>query len=551
MTAVTDATGATDAPLFRRVSGRTAFLAVLAAGLMLRIVLAYVVFPGQGFVTDLGQFNSWAAALVRVGPGAFYGSSNANYPPGYMYVLWLVGELGTVIGPILGVSASEATLHLLKVPPILADLAIAALLFRAGSRWFGSRAGVAAAALYLFMPVSWYDSALWGQVDAIGALLMLAAVLALADGWSEPAMMLAILGVLVKPQDAICLVVVLPVLARRHLLRVGSGPVPKLGRRMSALDDRLGGSLTDQSPLRLGMALLLGAIVGIVPLIPFDIQTFAPDSLAGLPVIGQVAGLVGLFQSVSGQFEVLTANAFNGWALLGSPPLTSIAAAGGSWSSDSVIVLAGLTAVQLGAIMLVLVGLAVSVGLLIRDDRRTIVLAFAVVAFAFYAVPTRVHERYLFPFFPAAALLAAPYLTTALAYCGAALLNTVNMHAVLGSANSFGGFVGGGGAGFGGGSRFGGSGGPGFGGSGGAGLGGGGGSGLGGAGTGVSGGAWLNLPLMDIARSEPVVTAVAVGQTLLFVALFATWLVVAFGPLLKKRAAPVTEAPQPVEPATL
>jgi hypothetical protein len=525
-------------PLLPRVSGRTAFLAVLIAGLLLRVVLAYVVYPGQGFVTDLGFFSSWASALVRVGPGAFYQTGGANYPPVYMYVLWLVGELGTVLGPILGMSTSEATLHLLKVPPILADVAIATLLYRAGSRWFGSGAGVAAAALYLFMPVSWYDSALWGQVDAIGAMFMLAAVLALADGWSEPAMILAVVGVLVKPQDLICLVVVLPVLFRRHLLRVGSGPVPQLGRRMSALDDRLGGRLTDQSPLRLGMALLLGALVGIAILLPFDIQNSAPASLASLPVIGQVAGLIGLLQSDTGQFAVLTANAFNGWALFGSPPLTAIVAGGGSWSSDSIVVLGGLTAVQLGAALLVIVGLAVSAGLLLRDDRRTIVLAFAVVAFAFYAVPTRVHERYLFPFFPAAALLAAPYLVAGMAYLGAAVLNAINIHAVLGSQNSFGGFGGcGGGAGFGGGSRLGGGG---FNG-GGAGF-----SGGGPGGSGGAGGSWLSLPFMDVARSEPVVTAVAVGQTLLFVALFATWLVVAFGPLVRRRARRFDEAPQPV-----
>jgi dolichyl-phosphate-mannose-protein mannosyltransferase len=532
---MTEATAVPTPPL-HRVSRRTAFLAVLAAGLLLRVVLAYIVYPGQGFVTDLGFFSSWASALVRVGPGAFYQTSGANYPPVYMYVLWLVGELGTLLGPVFGLSTSEATLQLLKVPAILADLAIAAMLYRAGSRWFGSSVGVAAAALYLFMPVSWYDSALWGQVDAIGAMFMLAAILALADGWSEPAMILAVVGVLVKPQDLICLVVVLPVLVRRHLLRVGSGPVPRLGRRMSALDDWLGGRLTDQSPLRLGMALLLGVVAGIVIILPFDIQNSAPASLATVPVIGQIAGVIGLFQSASGQFDVLTTNAFNGWALVGSPPLTAIASGGGSWSSDSIVVLAGLTAVQLGALMLVIVGLAVSVGLLIRDDRRTIVLAFAVVAFAFYAVPTRVHERYLFPFFPAAALLAAPYLATGMAYLGAAVLNAVNIHAVLGSANSFGGFGGGGGgAGFWGGGRFGGGG---FGGGGGAVTGGG--SAFGGGGG--AGATWLNLPFMDVARSQPVVTAVAVGQTLLFMALFATWIVVVYGPMVRRRTRPAVEA---------
>ena len=59
----------------------------------------------------------------------------------------------------------------------------------------------------------------------------------------------------------------------------------------------------------------------------------------------------------------------------------------------------GIHAVTLGAILLVGVGLLVAGGLLLRADRLPIVLGFTVLAFAFYALPTRVHERYLFPFF--------------------------------------------------------------------------------------------------------------------------------------------------------
>ena len=42
-----------------------------------------------------------------------------------------------------------------------------------------------------------------------------------------------------------------------------------------------------------------------------------------------------------------------------------------------------------------------------RDDRWTILLAVTVLAIAFFVVPTRVHERYLFPVFALGAILAA------------------------------------------------------------------------------------------------------------------------------------------------
>ncbi|MGD0407459.1 MAG: hypothetical protein ABSB34_00440 [Candidatus Limnocylindrales bacterium] len=55
-------------------------------------------------------------------------------------------------------------------------------------------------------------------------------------------------------------------------------------------------------------------------------------------------------------------------------------------------------------------------------------------------------------------------------------------------------------------------------------------------------GSWLNLRFTDIFRSEAVITAVAIGQTLGFAALFGTWLVVAFGPLVRTQRAQAAEA---------
>jgi dolichyl-phosphate-mannose-protein mannosyltransferase len=488
-----------------RFGRHRSLLVLLGLGLAFRMVLALVIFPGQGLSSDLGLFDSWASTLARVGPGSFYASAgSANYPPGYMYVLWLVGTIGSTFGS----SSGHAVLLLLKIPAIAADIALAALLYVAARRWFGGRAGLLAAALYLFIPVTWYDSSLWGQVDAVGTLVMISAIVLLVEGWSEPAAALAAFSLLVKPQDAICLVIVVPVLVRRHLLRTGSGPTPALGPRLAALNARLGGLLLDQGPIRLATSVAAVSIAGIVPLIPFDITRFAPASLADVPVIGHVAGLIGLFISDGGQFSILTANAYNAWALVGSQPLASIiGASGGSWTADSLVVIGGLHAVTFGAVLLGAASLLVAGGLLLRADRLAIVLGFTLVAFAFYALPTRVHERYLFPAFGSGALLAGAAASWAWGYVGLGLLNTVNLHAVLAGGLS----VGRGGNGAGGGA---------------------GGFAVGGGSGGASS---ISLPLGDLARSEPVVIAVALGQTFLFGGLLLAWLIVVIGPLLGGR----------------
>jgi hypothetical protein len=70
----------------------------------------------------------------------------------------------------------------------------------------------------------------------------------------------------------------------------------------------------------------------------------------------------------------------------------------------------------------------------------------------------------------------------------------------------------------------------------------------GGAGT---TGSSIGLPFTDIMRSEAVVAAVAVGQTLGLAALFGTWIAVAFGPTarsLRTRHAAVERPMAPTLP---
>ena len=481
-----------------RLVRHRALVALLGLGLAFRAVLAFAVFPMAGFATDMGMFWQWAQALASGGPSTFYASvPSANYPPAYLYVLWLLGTIGHP--------------ELLKLPAMLADAGVATLVYVLATRLRDRRTGLVAAALFLFIPVTWYDSALWGQVDAVGTLVAVAALVLLIDGWSEAALATAVLAVLVKPQYAITLGIVLPVLVRRHLIRVGSGPNPRLGRRLGRLDTVLGGLLADQGPRRLVSSGVVASIVGLVVILPFDLARYAPTSLADVPIIANVAGLAGLFGRLGSEYSVLTADAFNPWALVGEPSLRAVVAAGsGSWLSDSLPVLGGLPAVTVGAGLLVVVGALVVGGLLIRDGAVPLLLGFTILALAFFVLPTRVHERYLFPFFATGAALAAPGLGRVAGLLGVAGLNTANLHAVLAGGLSI--AMGGGTAGTGGSRAFGAA---------------GGGPG-GGRGGGGFGGVFtqLALPFGDLARSDLAVTASALGLGAALVLLVGTWVVI-------------------------
>ena len=48
----------------------------------------------KGFGSDTACFASWADRIFQTGPGGFYSPDVfTDYPPGYMYVLWIVGAV--------------------------------------------------------------------------------------------------------------------------------------------------------------------------------------------------------------------------------------------------------------------------------------------------------------------------------------------------------------------------------------------------------------------------------------------------------------------------
>jgi Gpi18-like mannosyltransferase/predicted membrane-bound dolichyl-phosphate-mannose-protein mannosyltransferase len=393
---------------------------LLLVGLLIRLTLAYVLLPGSGFESDIGTFTAWALQLAEHGPGTFYATAGfADYPPGYLYVLWLVGSLGHLLAPFANGDAVSVTTTLIKLPAIFADVAVAALLYGVVRSWRSPRndahrLALIAAALYLLNPVSWYDSAIWGQTDAFGALIVLVTVAALVRGNSEGAAGLAVLAALIKPQFGIVLLPVVGiVLLRRHLLRPGSGP------RHSVLAP---GALrtwlqTEQGPWRLISSGAVGLALLLVLIAPFslNIVTFAGQ------MVKTAAG-----------YPYLSVNAFNPWALIGSNGANGIAFGGAwSWNPDTVPLVGPIPGVLIGGILLAL-GFAIGIARLAwREDRRSIVVVTIFLSLAFFMLPTRVHERYMFPIFgllPLLAVVDRRWMWATVALSAAAF---INLHGVL------------------------------------------------------------------------------------------------------------------------
>ncbi|MEP7360125.1 MAG: phospholipid carrier-dependent glycosyltransferase [Chloroflexota bacterium] len=416
------ADGADRTPGASRARGvRTAFgsLAVLLlVGLLLRLTIAYVLLPGSGFESDIGTFTAWALQLGQHGPSSFYSSAGfADYPPGYLYVLWLLGGLGNLLAPFTQGDAVAATAALIKLPPMLMDIAVGALLYFLVTRWRANRPdaarlGLIAAGLYVLNPVTWYDSAVWGQVDASGALIMLLTLAALMRGNSEGASVLAVVAALIKPQFGIvALPVVGIVLLRRHVLRPGTNPrnpvlLPERLRQWFEVEDGV---------WRLVSSAVSGLVVLLLMLFPFSMDV--------IRFFNQMTG-------TAAGYPYLSVNAYNPWALVGAGGATPLAF-GGGWSSDTVALIGPLPGVVVGGLLLA-IGFAFGVlRLAWQDDRRSIVAVAIFLALAFFMLPTRVHERYMFPIFGLLPLLAVVDRRWMIATVALSIAAFINLHGVL------------------------------------------------------------------------------------------------------------------------
>ena len=121
-------------------------------------------------------------------PTAEYAGIPPNYPPLSIYAFGAGVRAYESLSAAIGAPAGLDIYHaprlaaLMKVPAILADLALGALLYRLGSESRGRWWGVLLAALWLLSPVGIFVGALWGQVDVLPVPFVVAALVLAARG---------------------------------------------------------------------------------------------------------------------------------------------------------------------------------------------------------------------------------------------------------------------------------------------------------------------------------------------------------------------------------
>lgn len=320
----------------------TTIIWLLCIGAFLRCIFAMF---HTGFISDTACFAAWASRVYEGGFSAFYSPDVfTDYPPGYMYILYIIGALSSFLKLEY---LSPLHLLLLRLPAILCDLAACYVIYRMASKRFSELHSLIIAALYLFNPAVIMNSSIWGQVDSVFMLAILLMVLLLMENKNIPAYYVFAVGVLLKPQTLIF------------------------------------------TPL------LLFGIYENVFAKDFSMSKFWKNLLWGLLAIALMLLLCvpfGLdkvwnqYTDTLGSYPYISVNAYNFWALLGK-----------NWASQDTAFLF-FTYKELGTFVIVALTLISTFIFLKRmksADRYFVAGSF--IALTMFMFSVRMHERYLYP----------------------------------------------------------------------------------------------------------------------------------------------------------
>ena len=325
---------------------------LLGGALLLRLVLALVT---DGYPYDMSCFVAWGDKLAAEGPAAFYSEGYfADYPPGYLWVLGLVGAIRAALHIAY---ESKWTYFLLALVPSLCDCGLAWLVYRTAKRssWgVKEHTALVLTAFTAFNPLMLFDTGVWKQIDGAFALPLVLCFVLLEQRRYLPAAVLYGVALAIKPQALLFG----PVLAVCYLAAI---TLEK--DRLRAFGRCFGGA---------ALALL-------------------PPLLTGLPFFGVVQLIPKLIDKYTGTmsgYPYATINAFN-W----------LAALGGNWKELADPALFGISWQQLGClnILLVTAGLAYFAVRSVRGGWCSPLLLAAYYGIGIFTLAHCMHERYMVP----------------------------------------------------------------------------------------------------------------------------------------------------------
>ena len=300
---------------------------VLAVSLAVRVLL----FPLKGYSIDTNDFIAWFGTAAQHGIRPFYSVVGfADYPPFNVYIFWFFGSLANTLG--IGIA------NIVKWVPNLFDLATAILIYYFVRKQTSFKLAIMSTALYAFNPAVIFNTAIWGQYDAIYTFfLVLSLMLALRSKPKLSAAAFAV-AILTKPQGIALAPLLIYLIFRKNGIK------------------------------NLLVSVAVFAATVFVVILPFEWSN--PVTFLSKIYFGAYSG-----------YQYTSINAFNLWGMFGL------------WQPDGNLFILGWAMFGVFAAFTVYV-----LHKRFNASGELLVLFSAfMLFFAFFMLPTRIHERYLFP----------------------------------------------------------------------------------------------------------------------------------------------------------
>ena len=345
--------------------------------ILLLALLVRIIFIFGPYHPDLGNHLDWGNRFWQYGPKSFYSESIwsvswPNQPPGTMY-LWALASLVNKlifnfawylnlkipVFPSTLIPFLQNHLHpaLVKIPSVLAEVGIGWIIYSLIKLFSNQeKKALFGASLFLFNPVTIYNSAIWGQTDGLINFFSLLALFLFFKRKYFWAILSFMLSIYIK----LSLIIFLPLfllLFLREKIRL----------------------------IKVVAYFLIAIFCLVIISLPF-VQGNAFNWLKNL-YITRVFG---------GQGNMLTANAFNLWAII----------FGIDFSRPDLGTFFGVTYKYWGIFLFGISYLLTLYGLFKKKfENQTFLLSFVLIALSSFMFLTNMHERYLYPAFPYLSIL--------------------------------------------------------------------------------------------------------------------------------------------------
>lgn len=351
---------------------------LILSGFLIRLIFAS--FPG--FHVDTDTFFAWSVRAFDLGLSNFYSKDVwTNYTPGMIYLFYLLGAVRELF------SISDQYFYfVLKLPSIISDLGLAYLIYLVLSKVTSKRMALYGLAFCLFNPVLIFNASIWGAFDGFMTLFLFLSVYYLAQKKLILASIFFGVSLLVKPQA----IAIAPVFVFWLLFTYSRKTIVNNFLKLS--------------------------LPGIIAIFILSLPFFLSDPLFGF---------LNLFVQMAQDYKANSLFAYNLWGIFGF------------WIDDSTFL--GPLSYQTWGILLLAV-FWIYFFILFYKKKISDVYTLATLGFlAFFFLPTRVHERYLFSAIPFLILISVYLKNRILIICTVllSLLHTINLYYVYIYYNEF------------------------------------------------------------------------------------------------------------------